>query len=119
MTRKCGSSIKCLEAARITARAGYRHALEMQIGRLCIVALGQRDGALGCGGACRPQHLRIFRCLRLLAQAPRFLCRSQLRLCRLAQQLTRLREVTIVDLGLGLSNQSLSDRIVMRQRRRR
>ena len=79
--------------------------LTKQLGSLPILPLGQGNACIDRGDTRCPQHLRIFRCLCLLAQLPRRLRRRQLRLCCLAQQLMRSLELASVDRGLGLCDQ--------------
>ena len=76
-----------------------------QLGGLPILPLGQRNTCLDRSDARCPQQLRVFRCLRLLAQLPRLLRRCELRLRRLAQELTRSLKLARLDRGLRLLNQ--------------
>ena len=79
--------------------------LAKQLGSLLILALGQGNACVNRGDTRGPQHLRVFRRLRLLTELPcRLRCR-QLRLCCLAQQLMRSVKLASVDRGLGLRDE--------------
>ena len=62
------------------------------------MALGQRQIILGGGRVRRPEHLPVCSHLRLLTYLNRLLRRSDLGLCCLAEHVTRLGKMAIVDL---------------------